>query len=46
VRLSFELRGLDKEGRLTRVRSIEDAAFYQQFFAKIDKGLFLARERL
>jgi hypothetical protein len=28
------------------VRQIEDAKFYQDFFAKIDKGIFIQKENL
>lgn len=33
-------------GRVLRVAEVTDAKRYQEFFARLDKGLFLQREGL
>ena len=46
LRVSFQLKILDGGLRVKEVRPVDDPRFYQDFFAKVDKGLFLAREKL
>ena len=46
LRVSFQLKILDGGLGVKEVRSVDDPRFYQDFFAKVDKGLFLVREKL
>jgi hypothetical protein len=46
VRINFERKLTDSEGRVIRVAQVTDAKRYQEFFAKLDKGLFLQQEGL
>lgn len=46
VRANFQLKVLDNAGAAIEVRTIDDEKFYQEFFAKVDKGLFLEKEKL
>ena len=46
VRANFQRKILDNRGGIMRVENVDDAIFYQDFFSKVDKGLFLERERL
>lgn len=45
VRINFQRRLVDPRGRV-QVTQVTDAKGYQEFFAKLDKGLFLQREGL
>jgi len=44
VRLSSRL--VEKSGDTTKVQPIRDPEYYQAFFAKLDKSLFLLTEKL
>lgn len=44
VRVNFLERILDDTGATMAVNQIDDARFYQQFFASVDKGVFLQKE--
>ena len=44
VRVNFQKRILDERGGTMEARPVEDAAFYQTFFSKVDKGIFLQEE--
>ncbi|MCB0326939.1 MAG: hypothetical protein KDD52_04890 [Bdellovibrionales bacterium] len=46
IRVNFQEKVFSNKGEVVRVRPIEDAQFYQEFFAKVDKGLFLASQNL
>lgn len=46
VRLNFQVRAVDNKGDVVTVHSIEDAQFYQDFFVKVDKGIFISKEKL
>ena len=46
LRVSFQVKILDGGSRVKEVRSVDDPRFYQDFFAKVDKELFLVREKL
>ena len=46
VRLIFQKKTLDNFGVPMGITLIEDPAFYQNVFVKIDKSLFLEREQL
>lgn len=46
VRANFQMRLVNNKGELMEVAPIHDEAFYRDFFAKVDKAVFLAKERL
>lgn len=46
VRLTFQQRVLGPDGAVMRTSVIEDPAFYQEFFARVDKSVFVQREGL
>jgi len=46
VRINFQQKIMDNKGAVVDVRQIEDEKFYQDFFAKVDKGIFIQKEKL
>jgi len=44
VRVNFQQRILDANGNAMQAFPIQDADFYQTFFAQVDKGIFLQQE--
>ena len=44
VRLSFQVKVFDNNGRVLTVDTVREPRFYQDFFSRIDKGIFLERE--
>lgn len=46
VRANFQRKVLDNLGGTRLVVQVNDAKFYQEFFAKIDKGIFIERQGL
>ena len=46
VRANFQIKVLDNTGNVISVEPVRDEAFFQEFFAKVDKGIFLQKERL
>lgn len=46
VRISFQQKTIDNFGTTIEVSDIEDALFYQNFFAQIEHSVFLQRERI
>ena len=46
VRVSFQRKVLDNRGDVMEVEPIEDAAFYQDFFSRMDKSLYLQQQKL
>lgn len=44
VRVNFQQRVLGTNGATMSASPITDAAFYQQFFSQVDKGIFLQQE--
>ena len=46
VRVSFQRKVLDSRGQPVEVTPISDPVFYQDFFARLDKSVYLQRERL
>ena len=46
VRVSFQRKVLDGRGNLVVVAPISDPVFYQDFFSRLDKSVYLQRERL
>lgn len=46
VRANFQRRAVDASGQIRAVGQIKDGSFYQAFFSKVDKGIFISRENL
>lgn len=46
VRVSFQRKVLDDRGGTVSSEPIRDPAFYQEFFSKVDKAIFLQKEQL
>jgi hypothetical protein len=46
VRVSFQRKTLDNRGDTVEVEPIDDPAFYQDFFSRMDKSLYLQKEQL
>lgn len=46
VRVNFQVKMMDNRGLVMKVQQIDDPQFYQDFFAKVDKGVFIEKERL
>jgi hypothetical protein len=46
VRVSFQKKVLDSHGHPVEVTPINDPVFYQDFFSRLDKSVYLQRERL
>ncbi|MCS7244850.1 MAG: hypothetical protein N2504_01670 [candidate division WOR-3 bacterium] len=44
VRAVFQYKVYDNEGKLVRVKNLDDANYYQNFFSKLDKSIFLQKE--
>lgn len=44
VRANFQAKILDNQGQPLDVYVIEDQKFYQEFFAKVDKGIFIQKQ--
>jgi hypothetical protein len=46
VRVNFQVKTMDNKGGVVEVKTIEDPIFYQEFFAKVDKGIFIGKQKL
>lgn len=46
VRVNFQMKVMDNRGNVIKVGQIEDAKYYQDFFSKVDKGIFIQKEKL
>ena len=46
VRIIFQKKILDNKGGIVKLETIVDQNFYQEFFSKVDKGIFLEKEKL
>ena len=46
VRVNFQRKVLDNKGACTSVIQIDDPVFYQEFFSKVDKGIFIEKEQI
>ena len=45
VRVNFQKKAVDAKG-VREVGSVEDEKYYQSFFAKVDKSVFIEKEKL
>ena len=46
VRINFRVKVLDNKGATAEVKQIDDPKYYQYFFSKVDKSVFLGKENL
>lgn len=46
VRVNFQNKIVDNLGKVVKVEQIGDEKFYQDFFSKVDKSIFLAKEKV
>ncbi|MCK4787707.1 MAG: hypothetical protein KAV87_28390 [Desulfobacteraceae bacterium] len=46
VRVNFQRKVLDNRGGIVELTQIGDEQFYQDFFAKVAKGIFIQKEEL
>jgi hypothetical protein len=46
VRVNFNKKVMNNRGEVSNVEQIGDQKFYQEFFVKVDKGVFIENEKL
>ena len=46
VRVNFQTKMMNNKGEVMDVRQVDDAKYYQEFFRKVDKGIFIQKEKL
>lgn len=46
VRVNFQAKMMDNRGVVMKIEQVGDQKFYQDFFAKVDKGVFIQKEKL
>lgn len=46
VRANFQIKMLNNKGGIIKVEPINDEKYYQDFFMKVDKGMFLQKEKV
>jgi len=46
VRINFKYKVLNNKGAVMRVSQIEDDQYYQDFFSKVDKSLYLGKQKI
>jgi len=46
VRVNFQTKMMNNKGEVMDVRQVDDAKYYQEFFGKVDKGIFIQKEKL
>jgi hypothetical protein len=46
VRTNFQLKKMNNKGGVEEVKIIDDPKFYQEFFTKVDKGIFIEKEQI
>jgi hypothetical protein len=46
LRINFQLKSLENGSNLKQIQTVLDGRAYQEFFSKVDKGLFRQREDL
>jgi hypothetical protein len=44
VRINFQMKVMNNKGEVVDVKQIEDPTFYEEFFSKVDKGIFIEKE--
>ena len=46
VRVIFQIKTMDNQGGVSKIKQIDEEKHYQDFFAKVDKGVFIQKEGL
>jgi hypothetical protein len=46
VRVNFQVRVLDNLGNYLEIHQVDEQEFYQTFFSKVDKGIFIQKEQI
>ncbi|MGQ9570140.1 MAG: hypothetical protein ACUVUQ_04715 [Thermodesulfovibrionales bacterium] len=46
IRVNFQVKVLDNKGGIREVKQIEEEKYYQDIFSKVDKGIFIQKEKL
>lgn len=46
VRANFRVKVMNNKGGVVIVRQIDDPQYYQEFFSKVDKGIFIEKEKI
>lgn len=46
VRVNFQMKVLNNKGGIIKIEQVDDEKYYQDFFSKVDKGIFIQQERL
>ena len=46
VRVNFRVKVMNNRGGVVIVSQIDDPEYYQKFFSKVDKGIFIEKEKL
>lgn len=46
VRVSFVMKVLDNKGGILDLKQVDDEKYYQEFFSKVDKSIFLQKQGL
>ena len=46
VRVNFQVKVLNNKNEVIGVQQVENPNYYQEFFSKVDKGIFIEKEKL
>lgn len=46
VRTNYQLKQMNNKGGVEKVETIDDPKFYQEFFTKVDKSIFIEKEQI
>lgn len=46
VRANFQVKQMNNKGGVEKARIMDDPKFYQEFFTKVDKGIFIEKEQI
>ncbi|MGB9711771.1 MAG: hypothetical protein ACP5J5_05595 [Dissulfurimicrobium sp.] len=46
VRVNFQVKVLNNKGGIIKIEQIDDEKYYQDFFSKVDKGIFIQKEKI
>lgn len=46
VRVNFQAKKVDNYGAVVEVRQVQDPEYYRNFFMKVDKSIYLQKEKL
>ncbi len=46
VRMNFQMKTFDNHGSIMEIHQIQEPDYYQRFFSKVDKGIFIEKENL